>query len=423
MSSRPQSLPGLRNNQKKKLMTIDFDPQRLSHLSGARYEKFLRRMPKAELHSHFEGSIPAATVMELARKNGLTPPVETADLLYSYVPDRHKFLDQATAIPDWVRRALSQKYQRPMVSDEDMFRVGIYEAFLDRFDFACQSLTSADDYSRAIYSSLLEAANTSNVRYTEKFFHPMNNPAVPYRTILEGLVDGIRAAERDAKIVCRLIPAFNRDHSVAAANQFVDVVLSHRFDEVVGLGSDYDEEHLPGYAQAYRKAAEAGLPGTAHAGENGGPITVQECIDDLGIRRIDHGYRIVEDDELVQRAKSLGVHFTVIMSVTAMLYNSATDWPLPAATLDQPAKFKSPIRDMIDKGLSVSIASDDPVFYGMNSLSDEYIHSAYHMDLEASQIVKMDLEALQCSWADPDTKKRIRNEMLGEISVLADQIA
>lgn len=404
-------------------MTIDLDLQRLSHLSGARYEKFLRRMPKAELHCHFEGSIPAATVMELARKNGLNPPVEDADLLYSYMPNRREFLDKATAIPDWVRRALSQKYQRPMVSDEDMFRVGIYEAFLDRFDFVCQSLMSADDYSRAIYASLVEAANGCNIRYTEKFFHPMNNPRVPYRTMLDGLVDGIRAAEKDANIVCRLIPSFNRDHSVAAANEFVDLVLANRVEEVVGLGSDYDEEHLPGYAQAYRKAAEAGLPGTAHAGENGGPITVQECIDNLGIRRIDHGYRIVEDEDLIQRALDLDVHFTAIVSVTAMLYSAATDWPMPPATLDQPAKFKSPIRDMIDKGLSVSIASDDPVFYGMNSLNDEYVHCAHHMDLDAPHIVKMDLEGLAASWADPDTKKRIRDEMLVEISALTDQLA
>jgi adenosine deaminase len=376
----------------------------------------LRALPKAELHCHFEGTVPVDLFRELAAKNGVALPPGNP---YGDFPEFEEFEQQAASMPRWVFRALGRKYQRAARTAEDLYALAIYEQFLDRFDLVCESIVSADDFSRAAYASLTEAASVANVRYREMFFHPLNHPGVPYRTMVEGLLDGIRAAEQDCGIVTRLIPAINRDFSAAAGRALVDEVLSDRPDEVVGLASDYDEEHLPAFAEAYDVATRNGLPVTAHCGEFSGADSIRECIELLGCRRVDHGYAVVTEPTLMSRAREEGTHFTCILSASVAIHEP-NEWPLdPPVDGVAPARVSTPIAGMLGGGLSLSLGSDDPAFDGFGDLGTEYIWAAEALELDFDAMARLSLEALDACWLDESSKGALRKRFLDEIDAVA----
>jgi adenosine deaminase len=381
----------------------------------------LHALPKAELHCHLEGSIPALTIVELARGNGVPLPTYDPERLYRVGVNRDEFLRTMAEVPRWILQGFARKYQRPVDSPEDLYALGVYEAFLERFDDVCAVMVTADDFSRATYDALSLAAK-SNVRYREMFFHPMNHPGVSYRTMLDGLLDGIRAAEADHGVVARLIPAINRDHSAAAAVAFAEEVVARRVPEVVGFASDYDEEHLPAFVEAYRIAGKAGLPGTAHAGEYGSAKTVAECVDLLGCKRVDHGYSVIDDAELTARLAEERIHFTAIFSWSVAI-SHPEQLPLDPPTVPPARRVDSPVSEMLDRGLSVSLNSDDPVFEGFASLAGEYLWAAGHLDLDAERMAELSLAAVDASWQDDGAKAAMRRDFEQQITALMVEAA
>ena len=165
----------------------------------------LRRMPKVELHCHLEGSVRASTLIEMAQRRSV--PLPTAD-------------------PD------------------DLYRFDDLAEFLHVYELACRALASVSDFALVTYEALEDAARSSNVRYREMFFNPSLH-TVPYPAMLEGIVAGVRAAEHDYGIQCRLIPSIYRHDSVATATAMVEQVAAHRSDYVVGIGMDGDELARP----------------------------------------------------------------------------------------------------------------------------------------------------------------------------------
>jgi adenosine deaminase len=377
---------------------------------------YLHRLPKAELHCHLEGSIPAGTVIELARRNGVSLPTYDPEQLYRVAVDEAEFNETVGSIPPWVFGAIARKYQRPIEGPQDLHGLALYEAFLQRFDDVCVVLQTTDDFSRAVYDALTAAAAV-NVRYREMFFHPMNHPGVRYRTMLDGLLDGIRGAETDHGLVGRLIPAINRDQSAAAGLELAEQVVDQLVPEVIGLASDYDEEHLPAFRDAYRIAANAGLPGTAHAGEHGTARSVQEAIETLGCTRIDHGYAVTSDPELMVRAADAGVHFAAIFSFSVAIADPGA-WPLDPPALPPNHRPPSAVSTMLNAGLSVSLGSDDPSFEGFGSLTDEYVWAAGGLDLDRAQMTALCLAAVDGAWLDASDKAGLRRMFEAEIAAL-----
>ncbi len=334
-------------------------------------ESLVKSLPKAELHLHLEGAVAATTAIELLRKHGLaTQEFEAASKL--------------TEFPD----------------------LGV---FLKAYDVVCSSIVDADDFHRVTYEMLARCA-ANGARYVEFFFSPQAHlpHGVAYSTMLDGIVTAMRDAARDLGVQSRLIPAANRELGPEKGNQFLDLVLSDRRQEVIGIGLDYNEVGNPPalYAEVYHHAKNAGLRVTAHAGENGPSDNVEKSLDLLGCDRIDHGYHVVDDPALVAACRERGVFFTVCPTTTTH-----------TTTFRDLASPDHAIHRMLKAGLNIVINTDDPALFHTN-LNNEYLLAARKLGCTPPQLKEISLNGLRASWLDESTKRAWIAEWSAEIDRL-----
>jgi len=335
-------------------------------------ERFLRALPKIELHLHLEGSVAAPTLVELAHKHGIVLPFGEIDELY-------RFDDLAE--------------------------------FLQMYDVVCNAMRDADDFRRATYEALARVADSGG-RYVEMFFSPQphaDRNGVPYARMLDGILAGMREAETDFGITARLIPAHNRELGPEPGLAFVEMVLADRRDEVIGIGLDYLENDPVPFAAMYDRARRGGLHLTAHAGEIGPASYVRDSLEVLGCERIDHGYHIVDDPQLLEDCRAAGTFFTACPTTTTY----TTDW----RDLASPDHA---IRRMLEGGLSLTINTDDPGLM-RTTLLDEYRFVAA-MGCTPEQLKTISLNGVRASWLEPQTKQSWLAAWSAEIDELAASV-
>jgi adenosine deaminase len=288
--------------------------------------------------------------------------------------------------------------------------------FLTVLDAAAAVLLTPADFSRVVYESLEDGVRTGNLRYREMFFNPTTHAAlgVSYATVLEGLSDGIRAAERDFGVVCRLIPSIDRRGSAALATAMVDEVIAHACTEVIGIGMDYAERDGPPqrFVTAYQRAGQAGLRRTAHVCEDNQtlaeapPANVAACLDELGCDRLDHGYNILADPALVARCRAEGVYFNVCSHTS-----NFARIPTRRATIGR----------MLAEGLRLTLNTDDPAMFGTN-VGDAYVSLFGDLRLGADVARQFSLNGVDASWLDTPAKRSLRLEFERELDTLLAEL-
>ncbi len=253
------------------------------------YPEFLRRLPKAELHIHLESTMRATTALEFARKYGVSLGSEDPEHLY-----------------DW--------FTEPPMSGPESFFYSSTELveFLKKMSPWLHITSTSDEFARIVYETLEDEQRNGNLRYREMFFSPMDHlvDGVTYATIADGLVEGVRAAQRDLGVTCRLVACINRVYGPGAARELVEQMAADPRDEVIGIGLDSlttDAREAPErYVETYELAARAGLHRTAHVAENSSETAgnIAIALDQLGCERIDHGYQIVRDPSMIERCRA-----------------------------------------------------------------------------------------------------------------------
>ena len=315
-------------------------------------------LPKVSLHCHLVGSVAPQTVVYLARRHGVR-----------------------------LGRSAEQLYDS--ASYEDL------REFLRVLDVVGSLVRDADDFSRVTYESLTAGGAAHNVLYREVHLSPPGHPGVPYPTILEGVLDGARAAEADTGIRATFLVGICRERDGAAAVELVEQVVAHRVDEVLGIGLDYAEDNGPPgrFVEAYRLAARAGLRRTAHS-ESGPPQHIEVLLDQLGCSRVDHGYHVVDDPAITARCVAERVPFTCTpVSSDIGRYSGSGDGS------------HRRIAEMVDAGLCVTIDSDDPPMFGTDPTHD-YRVLAHALGHRRDQLARFTRNAVEACWLD-DTDKAI----------------
>lgn len=277
----------------------------------------IRHLPKCELHIHIEGSLEPELMFALARRNGITLPYDSVD-------------------------ALRRAYQFSQLQD-----------FLDIYYQGMSVLITEQDFFDLAWA-YLQRAQADNVKHVEMFFDPQGHTSrgVAFETVVAGLYRACRQAKESFGIDATMIMCFLRHLDEADAERTLDQALAHR-DKIVGVGLDSSERgHPPSkFKNVFRRAGEAGFHLFAHAGEEGPADYVWEAIDVLGVERVDHGVRSLEDPVLVKRLARDRIPLTVC--------------PLSNLKLGVVSQLADhPLQRMLDSDLVVTVNSDDPAYFG-----------------------------------------------------------
>ncbi|MEU0859021.1 adenosine deaminase, partial [Streptomyces griseofuscus] len=246
-------------------------------------------------------------------------------------------------------------------------------------------------------NTYLARAAAQGVRHAEIFFDPQAHLArgLDMRTVVEGLWRALGRSEENHGVSTRLILCFLRDESADSALETLEAARPY-LDRITGIGLDSAEVgHPPAkFRQVYETAAGLGLRRVAHAGEEGPPEYITQSLDLLGIERVDHGLRCMEDPELVERLVRERIPLTLcpLSNVRLRTVDTLADHPLPA---------------MLDAGLLCTVNSDDPAYFG--GYADDNFHAVREsLGLTEDRLRELARNSFLASFLEDDEERRAR---------------
>ncbi|HSM44128.1 MAG TPA: adenosine deaminase [Acidimicrobiia bacterium] len=326
-------------------------------------EEFIRRLPKAELHLHIEGTLEPQMMFDLAERNGYELP----------------FADVAEVAAAYKFRNL--------------------QSFLDIYYQGAAVLQTPQDFHELIIAYFDRVA-VDGVRHAEIFFDPQTHTerGIGFEVFMEGFRSGMAEAESRHRITSSLILCFLRHLGGVAALETIREAESH-LEGVIAVGLDSSEVGFPPelYADAFAHARELGLRAVAHGGEEGPPEYVTGALDVLGVERVDHGVRSLEDPDLVQRLRRDRVPLTVcpLSNVALRVVDRIADHPLP---------------EMMEADLLVSVNSDDPAYFG-GYVGENYFVLYDDLGFGEQRLAMLAANSIVSSFLDDTRKQELLTEL------------
>ena len=292
-------------------------------------ESFIRRLPKAELHLHLEGTITPATLVELSQRHDATPlTLPEAEVLYHFAD---------------------------------------FTGFLLAFKAVCERLIEPADYELAAWRMAQHLAE-QGVVHAEVYisvgviYHWRNPDPDCFGAIFAGLERARLRAEAELGLtLCWIFDAvrhFPLEEAEKVFHKAAELSADHPSIIGIGLGGDERRTGSAPYREMYARARAAGLRLTNHAGETTGPEAIWEALS-IGSERLGHVLSAVEDEALLRELKgrSICLELNPTSNVRTGVCSSFAAHPL---------------RRYFDEGLLVTLNSDDPAFFG-SDVANEYL--------------------------------------------------
>lgn len=315
--------------------------------------------PAAELHIHIEGTLEPELIYSLAQRSGTELPYRDIEDLRS----RYEFDD--------------------------------LQSFLDLYYANMQVLQTEQDFAD-MTAAYLERAAAGGVRHVELFFDPQAHlvRGVGLRTIVDGIWSVLAESEERFGVSSSLIACFLRDRDPQEALGVLKDLLEMEAP-IIGVGLDSAERDYPPrlFQEVFELAARHGLRRVAHAGEEGPAEYVWEALDLLGVERVDHGVRSLEDPKLVRHLAEQQIPLTVC--------------PLSNVRLKGvPTLAEHPLPRLLQEGLLVSINSDDPAYFG-GYVDDNFRAIAQEFGFGVKDIAQLAKNSITSSFIPEERREQL----------------
>jgi adenosine deaminase len=317
----------------------------------------IRLLPKAELHLHVEGGLEPDLMFQLAQRNGI-------QLKYTSV------------------ESLREAYQFDGLQD-----------FLDIYYTSTSVLLKEQDFYDLTWAYLLKAKE-NNIVHAEIMFDPQAHTTrgVPFSSVIGGIYRALTDGYEKLGITFKLILSFLRHLSQEEGFKILEEAIPYK-GWITAVGLDSSERNFPPdlFTDLFEKALEMGFLTVAHAGEEGPPEYIWAALDLLKASRIDHGNSSIEDPDLVD---VLGIYEIPL-----------TSCPLSNLKLKVIQKMEDqPVKEMMDRGIRVTINSDDPAYFG-GYLNDNYIAVADALHLTKDEIIQLVKNSFEASFITDGEKR------------------
>jgi aminodeoxyfutalosine deaminase len=321
---------------------------------------FIRRLPKAELHLHLEGTIAPSTLVELSRRHDAQPisPAEAESL--------YQFTD--------------------------------FTGFINAFKAVTRRLIGPEDYELAAWR-MLQALAAQGVVHAEVYISVgviymwRNHDLACFEPIFEGLERARERGERELGISLYWIFDAVRHFTVPEAERVFRKAAELRscYPAIIGIGLGGDERQCgsEAFRTLYAEAQKAGLRLTNHAGETTGPEAIWEALS-IGSERLGHVLSAISDPTLLAelKARQTGLELNPTSNVRTGVCGSFAEHPL---------------RRYFDDGLLVTLNSDDPAFFG-SYVAHEYLLAHTEQGFSREELRQLALNSMRASFL-PDSMK------------------
>lgn len=318
----------------------------------------IKKIPKAELHLHIEGSLEPELMFELAQRNK--------------IPLRFKTIDE-------VREA---------------YAFHNLQSFLDIYYEGAKVLIRERDFYE-MTMAYMEKCRENNVVHTEIFFDPQTHTdrGISFETVINGIHRALADAKKEFNITSHIIMCFLRHLSEEDAFKTLQEAIPFR-DKIIGIGLDSGEVgHPPSkFERVFAKAREVGFLTVAHAGEEGPPSYIWEALDLLKVKRIDHGVRSIEDEKLMKRIIAEKMPLTVcpLSNIKLCVFKKMEDHNL---------------KKLLKDGVVVTLNSDDPAYFG-GYMNQNFIEATRALDLSEEEIKTLAANSFAASFLPHSEKDK-----------------
>jgi len=343
---------------------------------GTLDREILRRLPKAELHCHLDGSLRPQTMLDLAREVGVSMPATDADALREYMV---------------VRDARN------------------LEEYLERFEITLSVMQTASALERIAYE-LAEDAAHDGVRYIEMRYAPVLNVrgGLSLEQTVEAPLRGLARAERELGVRGRIIICALRGMPAAVSHELAELAVAYRHQGVVGFDLAGGEKGHPArlHARAFDYARQHDLACTCHAGEGDGAESVREAVHVCGVDRVGHATRLIEDVALTDYCNDHRITLEICLTSNVQTHAASS-------------YAAHPFREYFDRGLNVVLNTDNRLMSGV-TLTDEYVHAADSLDFTFDELARVALNGFESSFLPYEERQRLIAEAEAEIRTLRE---
>lgn len=321
-------------------------------------------LPLVELHRHLDGSVRISTILDIGLQHNLGLPADSVEGLRQYV-----------------------QVVEPKPSILDFFK---------KFEWLTKAMVDYDAIRRIAYENVEDAYN-EGIDYIELRFSPLfmaQTHALDPAGVVEAVVDGVKAAQRDLPTRANLIGIISRTYGVDSCWQELEALLTCK-EDIIALDLAGDELHYPGelFVDHFKKARDAGWHSVPHAGEAAGPESVWQALNDLGAERIGHAVHAVEDPALLDylAQQRIGIESNLTSNVQ---------------TSTVPDYASHPLKTFLEHGIPATINTDDPGISAID-ISYEYRMAVEEVGLSREQVRQAQMNALEVSFLGEDEKRAL----------------